>query len=378
MTEQEKPLQTREELFRKAEEKLQHPAEFYRLGERFEGLDQRLSSIVMLDVTKIPGCHYGARNVFVPMIKDLEQERTREKSSLVISPETTILVEPSMGNGWVAFSDAAEMLGYEHIVVMPDGLPEPRYKHPQGREVQIIRTPKEDFVAGMSRKLKSLINENRQRLRDGKKIYACPDHGVNRVEITAKAMSDLGRQLLENIGEAHDPITIVATMGNGSSIYGIGGYVKEHRPGSKVLVTESFNYGGGYDRFAETRDLPSYKELFGIDPGNPDLMKAFEAYGSNAPIGITMPLQERLFAGDIIDRYILFSDNDTNAIYASDLKPSDNHLKNALSLPNHNELPQALIDTYGNTTIANIAAASRFSSKDEVVVAIAYDGRGNY
>src|SRR3990167_362529 len=135
MTEQYNPSQEREELFHKAEQELQQPAQIYRLGERFEGLGPELSSIVILDVTEIPGCHYGAKNVFVPIIHKLENRRVSSGDTrVIISKETAILVEPSMGNGWVAFSDASEMLGYEHVVVMPDGLQDARYRHPKGRK----------------------------------------------------------------------------------------------------------------------------------------------------------------------------------------------------------------------------------------------------
>jgi len=109
MTEQYKPSPEREELFRKAERELRHLAQVYSLGERFEGLEPELASITMLDVTQIPGCHYGLKNVFVPIIRNLENRRLPGGTSrMVVSPETAILVEPSTGNGWVAFSDASE------------------------------------------------------------------------------------------------------------------------------------------------------------------------------------------------------------------------------------------------------------------------------
>ena len=114
-------LPKREALFYTAEHELHYSVEIYRLEDRFEGLTPELAAITMLDVTKIPGCHYGLKNVFVPLIHQLEIDHSS------VSPQTAILVEPSTGNGWVAFSDAAAMLGYEHVVVMPDGLPEGRF-----------------------------------------------------------------------------------------------------------------------------------------------------------------------------------------------------------------------------------------------------------
>src|SRR3989344_67355 len=290
----------REELFRAAEKELQFSAQVYRLGDRFEDLSPELAEITMLDVTNIPGCHYGLKNVFVPLIRQHEREKASDMGSrVVVSPETAILIEPSMGNGWVAFSDAAEKLGYEHIVVMPDGLPEPRYHHPQGRKVKIIRTPKEEYAEGLPKQLQALIDQNRQRLLDGKKIYVSPNHAAGRVDITVEAMSELGRQLIANLGELHDPLRVVISMGNGSSLCAVGEYVKKHSKNAKVVATESFAYGGGYDQYAQRRGLKSYNELFGINPGHPTLMAKFSAFGTNAPIGIELPLQTRAMSGDL-------------------------------------------------------------------------------
>lgn len=369
----------REKVFRKAEAELHFRAEVYRLGDRFEGLSPKIAAVTLLDVTKIPGCHYGAKNVFVPIIRYLETMRSSGgKSRMVVSPEKAILVEPSTGNGWVAFSDAAEMLGYEHMVVMPDGLPEPRYHHPKGRQVEIIRTPKEEYAEGLPKQLQALIDQNKQRLAEGKKIYASPNHATGKVDITVEAMSDLGRQLITNLGELHDPLRVVISMGNGASLCAIGEYVKKHSDNAKVVATESFAYGGGYERYVEGKGLISYRELFGIDPGNPDLMAKFSAFGTNAPIGIEMPLQTRAFSSDLIDDYVLFADNKVLQAYEG-LQPKDDYEINALHLPNYSTLPRILFETYGNSTLANIAVASRFTGKGDInVVAVAYDARKQY
>lgn len=368
----------REEEFHRAEIKLQYSAQVYRLGERFTGLSQELAPITMLDVTHIPGSHYGLKNVFVPLIKYLERRSISGRNpKMVISPETAILVEPSTGNGWVAFSDAAEMLGYQHSVVMPDGLPQVRYEHPQGRDVEIIKTPAQEYALGMPKKLQSLIDSNRQRLRDGEKIYVSPNHAAGRTDITVDAMSELGRQLFENLGELSEPLRVVVSMGNGASLCALGEYVKRHHSQGKVIATESMAYGGGYNQFAMMREERVYRDLFGIDPGNPDLMARFSTFGTNAPIGIELPLQTRAINSDLIDDYILFADDDVLTAYQR-LNPQNEKLRIALNLANYSRLPQILSDVYGNSTLANIAVSSRFTNQGERVVAMAYDSRDKY
>jgi cysteine synthase len=361
----------RENLFKKAEKELQHPVEAYRLGDRFEGLPQNLAKITLLDVTKIPGCHYGAKNVFVPIIRHLEERGT--------SPETSILVEPSTGNGWVAFSDAAEMLGYEHVIIMPDGLPEARYRHPQGRKVMIIKTPKEEYALGMPKMLRKLIYQNKERILSGQKLYISPDHSVGNGEITVKTMSDIGRQLINNVASS-EPLAVIASMGNGSSLCAISEYLKNHRSNAKIIATEDFAYGVGYDNFGKLNGYIPYKELFGIEPGNKELMDKFTAYGTNAPIGIKMPLQEKAVKDKLIDSYFLFTDNAVLEAYKR-LNPNEGNLKNALNtllLPNRDNLPQILSENYGNSTLGNIAVASLLTGIGRRVVALAYDSRKNY
>ena len=369
----------REQLFAQAEKDLHFKANIYSLGSRFEGLVPELAGIFVLDVTKVPGCHYGLKNVFVPIIHDLETKGVMvDEQPVAVSPESAILVEPSTGNGWVAFSDAAEALGYEHLVIMPGGLPEGRYKHPQNKEITIVKTPAEEYAAGMPKKMKELIKQNSERLAHGEKIYVTPNHPISAAEITIKTMSELGWQLLRKLGYQPLPLRVVVSMGNGASLCALGEYVKEYRPGSQVVATESFNYGGGYDVFARQKDLLSYKELYGIEPGNEALMNTFSAYGTNARIGIKLPLQERAMLGDLIDQYVLFTDVRALEKFVQLPSTTIQHMINVQQLPNYSNLPQSLIDTFGNSTLANIATASQFAERGELVVAMAYDGRGNY
>ena len=107
-------------------------------------------------------------------------------------------------------------------------------------------------------------------------------------------------------------------------------------------------------------------------------MRTFSAYGTNAPIGIELPLQERAILGDLIDQYVLFTDARALKKFAQLPTTISQHLKNVQKLPNYSNLPQSLFNTFGNSTLANIATASQFAGKGELVIAMAYDGRGNY
>lgn len=368
----------RQQLFEEVAAKLHYQAEVYPLGDRFSCLPESLESIVVLDVTKVPGCHYGLRNVFVPIIRNLEE--TKDKGRTRVAPDSAILVEPSTGNGWTAFSDAAEALGYEHVVVMPDGLPEARYKHPSGRPVTIIKTPKELYAQGMPLQLEAMMDSNRVRIRNGEKIYVSPNHAVAAGDITVRTMAELGKQLVDQL-QPELPLTVIASMGNGASVCALGEYVKAHTPDARVIATESFAYGGGYDWFTRVHGGRSYQQLYGIGPGHHQLLAAFKTWGTNAPIGIEMPLQARSINSSLLTSYALFTDD--QVMEALGKVPfmflrTWSEWYSASLLPNYSKLPLSLIETYGNSTLANIAVAERVQKPGRITVAMAYDGRSNY
>ncbi|MBI2196706.1 hypothetical protein HYU45_03830 [Candidatus Daviesbacteria bacterium] len=370
----------RERLFEEILAQLHFQAEVYPLEDKFDRIPLSLSRIFVLDVTKVPGCHYGLRNVFVPIIKNLEEIRNKGRTR--VTPDNAILVEPSTGNGWVAFSDAAEALGYEHLVVMPDGLPEARYKHPSGRLVKIIKTSKELYAKGMPLQLKSMLDSNPDRIKNGEKIYVSPNHAVAAHNLAASTMAELGKQLVDQL-KPKRPLTVVASMGNGASICALGEYVMTHTALAKIIATESFAYGGGYDWFA--RQHPPfwrrYAEIFGFEPGNPVLLTGFKTWGTNAPIGIRLPLQARAIEGSLLSDYSLFTDNDVLAAYDKGPTTAMISMMEGVAprlLPNYSNLPSCLIDTYGNSTLANIAVAERAQEPGRITVAMAYDSRNNY
>lgn len=365
----------REQLFEEVAAKLHYQAEVYPLGERFIGLPENLSRIVLLDVTQVPGCHYGLKNVFVPIIRNLEE--TRNKGKTRVTPETAILIESSTGNAWIALEDAAKATKYESIIIMPDGLPESRYQHPLGIPVQIIKTPRELYVQGLPLQLEEMMGSNLARIRNREKIYVSPNHSVAAGDITVNTMKELGKQLIDRL-QPKLPLDVYLSMGNGASACALGEYVRDNTEDARVIATESFAYGGGYDRFMAIHGGKRYEEIFGFKPGNPTLMEAFKIWGTNAPIGVDLPLQGRAINGSLLFGYRLFADEDTLRAFAQIPITSRAEVAVARALPNYDMLPDRIKETYGNSTLANIAVAAHSYDPTRITVAMAYDGRGNY
>ena len=373
----------REALFDQLEGEMLHEARVYRLTDRFPELPQNYQDIYVVDVTEIPGCHYGLRNVFVPIIRHLERTGVRVGEEIVpVTPDTAILVEPSTGNGWVASSDAATRAGYEHIVVMPDGLPEARGRHPDGREVMIIRTPAALYARGMPRAMGELISQNRDRRARGDKIYVSPNHPIGAADITIEAMSELGRQALAGLEGEYRRLVVVVSMGNGASLWGLAGPIRESRPDAYITATESFACGTAYEEWRTRGGLhiQSYQERFGIEPATKEMMEAFSLLGTNAPIGVILPLQERAYAAGLVSRIQLVADDPVLAAYRK-LRPGTLWQHNANMLPNLSDEPEELQAVFGNSTLANIAAAadeSMYWDGHRAFVVMAYDGRSQY
>jgi hypothetical protein len=154
-------------LFEEADRELRGDIDVYNLGQRFKEFHHLPSSynqIYCIDFRE-PGCHYGARNVFVEIIRQLEENGIKVgDETLEVNPHTTKFVETSTGNAAEAFLMATNKLGYtETIVVMPDGLPEARYKNLEKYGAEIVRTKKELYVRGLPLELKKYIKKNKER-----------------------------------------------------------------------------------------------------------------------------------------------------------------------------------------------------------------------
>lgn len=253
-----------------------------------------------------------------------------------------------------------------------------RYRHPSGRFVEIIKTPKELYAKGMPIQLKSMLDSNRDRIKNGKKIYVSPNHAVAAGDITVATMAELGEQLV-NLLQPKRPLTVVASMRNRASLCALGEYVKNTTPQAQIIATESFAYGGGYDWFARQHGWRIYRDIYGFKPGDPTVLAGFKTWGTNVPIGVDLPLQARAIEGSLLNAYSLFVDNDVLEAHAR--IPVLLSMIEGIApqlLPNYSNLPACLTETFGNSTLANIAVAERAQAPRRITVAMAYDARDNY
>jgi len=368
----------RQQLFDKLDGELKGNAEFYFLDERFP--EEEFPEIICIDVSQVEGCHYGHNNVFVPLIERLEKQGISIDGEVhQVTPDKAILIEPSTGNGFIAFTKAAHLLGYETKVIMPDGMPEARYRGGENYAAEIIRTPAEKYARGMPERIEELIAQNRQRLKSGEKIFASPNHCIGESgDITVARMGLMVKQLDRWMGANYSGVigSLSVSVGNGSSLCGLGEAIKRLNPQTQVHATESFACGLYYNEFARNNGLDSYLKLYGIEPAADILMKHFTEYGTNAPIGIKFPLQKRGL--NIVDNVILCANHELLDAFNNGFNPSMKHFNQASRLPRWDKLPQRLHDHYGNSSLMNIAAAISVAEEDAAGIAMIYDGRDKY
>lgn len=350
------------------------------------------NKVFVIDFSRQSGSHY--RGVFVHLIELLENKGVSiDKKRYPVAPETAILVEPTTGNGGEDFIRAANALGYECHVVMPDGMPRARYRPMMelgGSEGTVIRTPKEDYAIGMRNKLAELISSNPIRIANGEKFYASPNHCCNdRAAITTALMARMIDSYIDSFTSqpARGVDLAVFAMGNGSSVLGPGERVKELWPNARIHCVESLASGLFFNKFRHAHSIPDYKSLFGIETAVYDnnraspLMPAFSLYGTNSPLGVSLPSQDRALDG-VVDDVVLVNDCRVNALHER-LVSSVNARDQAKSLVFWDGIQEFLKEknySFGNSSAACVGVALRWleNKMNKTVLTVVYDGLDKY
>ena len=142
----------------------------------------------------------------------------------------SVIVEPTSGNTGIGVALVGRMKGYRVRIVMPEGMSEERKKLIRALGADLILTPDCDGIAGA-------VERVRQMASDDPKIFVPqqfenPDNPRCHYEQTAV---ELWRQMSGDIA------CFVAGVGSGGTLQGVGKYLKEHKPGVKIVAVEPKN-----------------------------------------------------------------------------------------------------------------------------------------
>jgi cysteine synthase len=139
----------------------------------------------------------------------------------------SIIVEPTSGNTGIGVTLVGRLKGYKVRIVMPEGMSEERKKLIRALGADLILTPSKDSIGGA-------VECVRQMAREDPRVFVPqqfenPDNPRCHYEQTA-------RELWRQMGGAID--CFVSGIGSGGTLQGVGKYLREHKPGVRIVAVE--------------------------------------------------------------------------------------------------------------------------------------------
>ena len=179
----------------------------------------------------------GYKNVYVKLekynpagsIKDriaLSMIEGAEKSGLL--KKDSVLVEATSGNTGIALAMAGNLKGYKVIIIMPETMSIERRQLVKAFGAELILTEGSKGMNGSIEKLEELLNENDNYLNLGQ--FENEDNPKVHYEKTA----------MEIYKDVPDINVIIAGIGSGGTISGVGKFLKEKDNSVKVIGIEPF------------------------------------------------------------------------------------------------------------------------------------------
>jgi len=160
--------------------------------------------------------------VALAMLEGAERDRKLTPAS--------IIMEPTSGNTGIGVALVGRLKGYRVRIVMPEGMSEERKKLIRALGAELILTPDKEGIAGAVRRVAEMAAAD-------PRVYVPqqfenPDNPRIHYEETAR---ELWRQM------AGDVACFVAGVGSGGTLQGVGKFLREHRPGVRIVAVEPRN-----------------------------------------------------------------------------------------------------------------------------------------
>ncbi|MEX1375984.1 MAG: cysteine synthase A [Eubacteriales bacterium] len=153
------------------------------------------------------------------MIEDAESQGLITKS--------TTLIEATSGNAGIGLALVAAIKNYRLIIVMPDSISIERVNMLKAFDVEVVLTPSSEGMHGSIVKSKELAKE----IENSFLLKQFANDSVVKVHII-----NTGKEILDDTKGKVD--ILVATVGTGGTITGIGTILKVHNPDIKIIAVE--------------------------------------------------------------------------------------------------------------------------------------------
>jgi len=142
----------------------------------------------------------------------------------------SVIVEPTSGNTGIGLALVGRLKGYRVRIVMPEGMSEERKKLILALGAELVLTPDEESIPGAVKRAKEIAAEDDRVFMPNQ--FANADNARVHYEETAH---ELWRQMSGDID------CFVAGVGSGGTLQGIGRFLREHKPGVKLMAIEPKN-----------------------------------------------------------------------------------------------------------------------------------------
>jgi len=142
----------------------------------------------------------------------------------------SILMEPTSGNTGIGIALVGRLKGYKVRIVMPEGMSEERKKLIKALGAELILTPDKEGIAGAVKRVRELAAADPRIFVPQQ--FENPDNPRCHYEETAP---ELWRQMTGDIA------CFVAGVGSGGTLQGVGKFLRERRPGVKIVAVEPKN-----------------------------------------------------------------------------------------------------------------------------------------
>ncbi|HUT74596.1 MAG TPA: cysteine synthase A [Armatimonadota bacterium] len=142
----------------------------------------------------------------------------------------SIIVEPTSGNTGIGVALVGRLKGYQVRIVMPEGMSQERKKLIRALGAELVLTPDEEGIAGAVRRVEEMAAADPRVFVPQQ--FENPDNPRVHYEETAR---ELWRQLTGDIA------CFVAGVGSGGTLQGVGTFLREHKPGVRIVAVEPKN-----------------------------------------------------------------------------------------------------------------------------------------
>jgi cysteine synthase A len=142
----------------------------------------------------------------------------------------SIIVEPTSGNTGIGVALVGRLKGYRVRIVMPEGMSEERKKLIEALGADLVLTPDSESIGGAVQRVREMAEADPRVFVPQQ--FENPDNPRVHYNETA---AELWRQMAGEVD------CFVAGVGSGGTLQGVGTFLKEHKPGVRLVAVEPKN-----------------------------------------------------------------------------------------------------------------------------------------